>query len=148
LVETKSAPARDAHAHATHPHDALAAELIEWIARFTPDFALMSQPFTQGELRQVVASYPLNDIKRILGVAWSKGAHKIHLSAYTAFRNYADRDHILLEQAGRKEDSGKLFTYEQMCDYIHRHGGEQAQLFVPVPQPHGRPMWRRRVGIA
>ncbi len=137
-----NAPARDAHTR-----DACASpeavELIDWMARFTPDLTTMKYPLTMAQAQRIVTNYTMEDIRRIMSVAWSKGAHLVHSSAYTTFRSYADNDRVLRDRARDEATTSRLYTYEEMCDIVTRRGGRQDILFRPIPQPHGKPLWQK-----
>lgn len=141
---TKSAPARDTHTHVhTHAQPAEVVELQEWMMRNTPDFYAMPRPFTPAELRRMIERYPMADIQRLLMTAWSKGICVTHRSAYAAFRSFADNDRVLHQRQREDADSKRLYTYEEVADYIHRHGGTTDQHFQMIHQPGEKPKWKR-----
>lgn len=113
-------------------------ELEQWIAQNTPDFLAMEIPLSAQRMAEMIATYPMADIQRLLATAWSKGACSCHRSAWQAFKSYARNDRELKATTGEK-----LYTYDEMCDYIHRYGGNSAEQFAIVPQPTGKPRWRK-----
>ncbi len=137
-VSTKSAGARDAHTRVSEQ----GVELVEWMIRNTPDYFSMTHPFTDEDIASMVEGYAEADLRRILATAWSKGACQRHRSARVAFQSFADRDNALRERIAEKQGE-RLYTYEEMCDFVHRHGGTSDQYFSPVAQPTGKPLWKR-----
>ena len=143
-VRTKSAPARDTHTHVgTSAEPAEVAELQEWIMRNVPDFYAMPYPFSSPQLQRMIECYPMDDIHRLLVTAWSKGACASHRVAYAAFRSFADNDRTLRNRANEEKDAQKLYTFEEVCNFVHQHGGSSDEYFEMVVQPSGKPRWVR-----
>lgn len=144
-VRTKNAPAREsapASAYAsTQPAEVV--ELQEWIMRNVPDFYAMPYPFSSPQLQRMIESYPMDDIHRLLVTAWSKGACASHRVAYAAFRSFADNDRTLRNRANEEKDAQKLYTFEEVCNFVHQHGGSSDEYFEMVAQPSGKPRWVR-----
>lgn len=142
--DLKSAPARDTHTHvgaSTQPAEVV--ELQEWIMRNVPDFYAMPQPFTILQLRKMVERYPMADIQRLLITAWSKGACASHRVAYAAFRSFADNDRILLARTREDKAAEKLYTYEEMADFVWRNGVASDKYFRPVKQDNGKTLFQK-----
>ena len=143
-VNTKNAPARDTHTHVgTSAEPAEVAELQEWIMRNVPDFYAMPYPFSSPQLQRMIERYPMDDIHRLLVTAWSKGACASHRVAYAAFRSFADNDRALRNRANEEKDAQKLYTFEEVCNFVHQHGGSSDEYFEMVVQPSGKPRWVR-----
>lgn len=143
-VNTKNAPARDTHTHVgTSAEPAEVAGLQEWIMRNVPDFYAMPYPFSSPQLQRMVECYPMDDIHRLLVTAWSKGACASHRVAYAAFRSFADNDRALRNRANEEKDAQKLYTFEEVCNFVHQHGGSSDEYFEMVAQPSGKPRWVR-----
>lgn len=143
-VNTKNAPARDTHTHVgTSAEPAEVAELQEWIMRNVPDFYAMPYSFTPPQLQRMIECYPMDDIHRLLVTAWSKGACASHRVAYAAFRSFADNDRALRNRANEERDAQKLYTFEEVCNFVHQHGGNSDEYFEMVAQPSGKPRWVR-----
>lgn len=140
-VETKNAPARDTHTHVgTNAETAEVVELQEWIMRNVPDFYAMPCPFTAPQLRRMVERYPMVDIQRLLITAWSKGACVSHRVAYAAFRSFADNDRILQQTTS---DAEKLYTYDEVADFVWRNGGSSDKYFRPIKKDSGIILYRK-----
>ncbi len=128
------AGAREAQAYTREVH-----ELEQWIALYTPDFLAMEIPLSPKRMAEMISTYPMPDIQRLLATAWSKGACSRHRSAWQAFKSFARNDRELKATTGEK-----LYTYAEMCDYVARYGVRQEDAFSIVPQPNGeKPKWRR-----
>lgn len=144
-VRTKSAPAREcapASAYAsTQPAEVV--ELQEWIMRNVPDFYAMPQPFTAPQLRRMIERYPMADIQRLLVTAWSKAACVSHRVAYAAFRSFADNDRILLARTREDKAAEKLYTYEEMADFVWRNGVASDKYFRPIKQDNGKTLFQK-----
>lgn len=138
LVETKSA--REAH---THIREEMAdvSEMTEWIARYTPDFLKMEIPLSTARIKQMLQEYNVEDIRRLLAVAWSKGACTRHRSAWQAFKSFARNDH----QLHKEVHTERLYTYDEVCDYIAKYRVRQEDTFQLVPQVSGLPKWRKKI---
>ncbi len=145
VKDLKIAPAREcapASAYAsTQPAEVV--ELQEWITRNVPDFYAMPQPFTPPQLRKMVERYPMGDIQRLLITAWSKGACASHRVAYAAFRSFADNDRILLARTREDKAAEKLYTYEEMADFVWRNGVASGKYFRPVKQDNGKTLFQK-----
>jgi len=152
-VRTKSAPARecapvcayDALQRAFTPEapSPVVSELQEWIMRNVPDFYAMPQPFTAPQLRRMIERYPMADIQRLLITAWSKGACASHRVAYAAFRSFADNDRILLARTREDKPAEKLYTYEEMADFVWRNGVASGKYFRPIKQDNGKTLFQK-----
>ena len=144
VKDLKSAPARDTHTHVgTSAESAEVVELQEWIMRNVPDFYAMPQPFTAPQLRRMIERYPMADIQRLLITAWSKGACASHRVAYAAFRSFADNDRILLARNREDKAAEKLYTYEEMADFVWRNGVASGKYFRPVKQDNGKTLFQK-----
>lgn len=144
VKDLKSAPARDTHTHVgTSAESAEVVELQEWIMRNVPDFYAMPQPFTAPQLRRMIERYPMADIQRLLITAWSKGACVSHRVAYAAFRSFADNDRILLARNREDKAAEKLYTYEEMADFVWRNGVASGKYFRPVKQDNGKTLFQK-----
>lgn len=144
VKDLKSAPARDTHTHVgTSAESAEVVELQEWIMRNAPDFYAMPQPFTPPQLREMIERYPMTDIQRLLITAWSKGACASHRVAYAAFRSFADNDRILLARNREDKAAEKLYTYEEMADFVWRNGVASGKYFRPVKQDNGKTLFQK-----
>lgn len=142
--DLKRAPARDTHTHVgTSAEPAEVVELQEWIMRNVPDFYAMPYPFSSPQLQRMIECYPMDDIHRLLVTAWSKGACASHRVAYAAFRSFADNDRALRNRANEEKDAQKLYTFEEVCNFVHQHGGSSDEYFEMVAQPSGKPRWVR-----
>lgn len=140
--DLKSAPARDTHTHVSmSAQPAEVTALQEWIMRNVPDFYAMPCPFTAPQLRRMVERYPMADIQRLLMTAWSKGVCASHRVAYAAFRSFADNDRILQQATS---DVNKLYTYDEMADFVWRNGGNSDKYFRPIKQDNGITLYRKR----
>lgn len=114
-------------------------ELEQWMSLYTPDFLAMEIPLSLSRIEQMVKEYAMDDIKRLLATAWSKGACQRHRSAWQAFKSFARNDRELKATTGEQ-----LYAYAEVCDYVSRYGVRQDDAFVIVPQPNGKkPKWRR-----
>lgn len=151
-VDTKNAPARecapvcaydDAFQRAFAPDAPSSVELQEWIMRNVPDFYAMPYPFSSPQLQRMIECYPMDDIHRLLVTAWSKGACASHRVAYAAFRSFADNDRALRNRANEEKEAQKLYTFEEVCNFVHQHGGSSDEYFEMVAQPSGKPRWVR-----
>lgn len=128
------AGAREAHAYTREVR-----ELEQWMAQYTPDFLAMEIPLSPQRMAEMIATYPMADIQRLLATAWSKGACSRHRSAWQAFKSYARNDRELKATTGEK-----LYTYAEVCDYVAKFNIRQEDAFEIVPAPAGeKPKWRR-----
>ena len=128
------AGAREAHAYTREVR-----ELEQWMAQYTPDFLAMEIPLSPQRMAEMIATYPMADIQRLLATAWSKGACSRHRSAWQAFKSYARNDRELKATSGEK-----LYTYAEVCDYVAKFNIRQEDAFEIVPAPAGeKPKWRR-----
>lgn len=149
----KSAPARECapvcaydalqRAFAPDVPSPVVSELQEWIMRNVPDFYAMPQPFTAPQLRRMIERYPMADIQRLLITAWSKGACASHRVAYAAFRSFADNDRILLARTREDKAAEKLYTYEEMADFVWRNGVASDKYFRPIKQDNGKTLFQK-----
>lgn len=131
LVETKSAPARETHAHAS--------ATAEERDRFFEIFSLMRK-FTQPqrEVERFVAYYDAS--------GWCRKGSDIPVKDKEALAlMWAPED-----SAPSQEDGECLLTYQQMTAELAKLGGSQAnnqfKYFDTVYQPDGKPtLYRRRI---
>lgn len=134
LVNTKSA-------RATHTYAQGVGELMEWMARYTPEILQMEIPLSADRIEQMLEKYTVEDIESILGQMWSKRAYLHHRSAWQAFKSYARNDRQLAER--HTATTERLYTYDEVCDYVAKYRVDQSRAFEMVPQPNGKPKWRR-----
>ena len=128
-----------ARARETHAYTREVRELEQWMAQYTPDFLAMEIPLTPQRMAEMIATYPMADIQRLLATAWSKGACSRHRSAWQAFKSFARNDRELKAPTGEK-----LYTYAEVCDYVTRFNIRQEEAFEMVPARAGeKPKWRR-----
>ena len=132
LVDTKSA--RVAHTH-MHTQGVM---LLEWMACYTPELLQMEIPLSFERIEQMLERYPVEVIKDILGQAWSKRAYTRHRSAWQMFKSFARNDRYLQEP-----QQEKLYSYDEVCDYVARFRCKQEDVFQIVPQATGLPKWRK-----
>jgi len=131
LVETKSAPARETHAHIS--------ATAEERDRFFEIFSLMRK-FTQPqrEVERFVAYYDAS--------GWCRKGSNIPVKDKEALAlMWAPED-----SAPSQEDGECLLTYQQMTAELAKLGGSQAnnqfKYFDTVYQPYGKPaLYRRRI---
>ena len=122
-----------------HAYTREVRELEQWMAQYTPDFLAMEIPLSPQRMAEMIATYPMSDIQRLLATAWSKGACSRHRSAWQAFKSYARNDRELKATTGEK-----LYTYAEVCDYVAKFNIRQEDAFEIVPAPAGeKPKWRR-----
>lgn len=130
-VETKNAPAREAH---THTHLSADAQLLsEWIAKNYPEIDSMERPLRQEQREHLVSFYEKEKLKQIIADFVSKGGPTKHLSAFSGLMSF-----IRNEFPARSE---KQYTYEEMCTQMTRYGIKQSE-FTMV-EVGGRKMWKR-----
>ena len=130
-VETKNAPAREAH-----PHTHLSADaqlLSEWIAKNYPEIDSMERPLRQEQREHLVSFYEKEKLKQIIADFVSKGGPAKHLSAFSGIMSF-----IRNEFPARSE---KQYTYEEMCTQMTRYGIKQSE-FTMV-EVGGRKIWKR-----
>ena len=122
-----------------HAYTREVRELEQWMAQYTPDFLAMEIPLSPQRMAEMIATYPMADIQRLLATAWSKGACSRHRSAWQAFKSYARNDRELKATSGEK-----LYTYAEVCDYVTKYNVRQEDAFEIVPAPAGeKPKWRK-----
>ena len=112
--------------------------LLEWMARYTPELLQMEIPISPERIEQMLEKYPVEVIKDILGQAWSKRAYTRHRSAWQMFKSFARNDRYLQEP-----QQEKLYSYDEVCDYVARFRCKQEDVFQIVPQATGLPKWRK-----
>lgn len=125
LVETKSAPARETHAHAS--------ATAEERDRFFEIFSLIRK-FTQPqrEVERFVAYYDAS--------GWCRKGSNIPVK---------DKEALALmwapeELSHGQGDISRLMTYTEMLEVFGKIGGNMNEHFEAVPQPNGKkPLWRR-----
>ena len=133
LVDTKSA--RVAH---TYMHTQGVSILLEWMARYTPELLQMEIPLSPDRIEQMLKKYSVEDIKEVLSQIWSKRAYLKHRSAWQAFKSFARNDHQLGVSKGER-----LYSYDEVCDYVAKFRCKQEDVFQIVPQASGLPKWRK-----
>lgn len=144
------AHARDTHAHTytqrtPHPADAQVVELLEWMTRQTPELMTMKQPFSNAELRQIVEEYTMDELQTILREMWSNGVPWRKLSAAVEFRKYARAHNQFRERfATEQQPTEKLYTYDEMADYVWKNRVPQDRYFQMVK--HNGKMMYRKIG--
>lgn len=123
LVETKSAPARETHAHATAEERDSFFEIFSLIRKFT-------QP--QREVERFVSYYDAS--------GWCRKGSNIPVK---------DKEALALmwapeEPSHGQGDISRLMTYTEMLEVFGKIGGNMNEHFEAVPQPNGKkPLWRR-----
>ena len=130
-VETKNAPAHEAHTHT--PMSADAQLLSEWIAKNYPEIDSMERPLRQEQREHLVSFYEKEKLKQIIADFVSKSGPTKHLSAFSGLMSF-----IRNEFPARSE---KQYTYEEMCTQMTRYGIKQSE-FTMV-EVGGRKMWKR-----
>ena len=139
------AHARDTHAHtytshATHPQ---VVELLEWMSSNTPELLTMVQPFSDADLRQMVEEYTMEELHSILSEMWSGGVPWKKLSATVEFRKYARAHKQFRERfATEQQPTEKLYTYDEMADYVWKNRVNQSKYFQMVKH-NGKMMFRK-----
>jgi hypothetical protein len=111
--------------------------MVAWMAKYTPEILQMEIPLSPARIEQMLDKYSAEDIKDILGQMWSKRAYLRHRSAWQAFKSFARNDNQL------KTTGERLYSYEEMCDYLAKFRCKQEEAFQIVPQVSGRPLWRK-----
>lgn len=125
LVETKSAPARETHAHAS--------ATAEERDRFFEIFSLIRK-FTQPqrEVERFVAYYDAS--------GWCRKGSNIPVKDKEALALMWAPD----EPSHGQGDAPSLMTYTEMLEVFGKIGGNMNERFEAVPQPNGKkPLWRR-----
>lgn len=139
------AHARDTHAHtytlhATHPQ---VEELLKWMSSNTPELLTMVQPFSDADLRQMVEEYKMDELQTILREMWSNGVPWKKLSATVEFRKYARAHKQFRERfATEQKPAEKLYTYDEMADYVWKNRVSQSRYFQMV-EHNGKMMFRK-----
>lgn len=139
------AHARDTHAHtytshATHPQ---VVELVKWMSGNTPELLTMVKPFSDAALRQIVEEYTMDEIRMILREMWSNGVPWKKLSATVEFRKYARAHKQFRERfATEQQPTEKLYTYDEMADYVWKNRVSQSRYFQMV-EHNGKMMYRK-----
>ena len=143
LVETKSAPARDTRTHASVCASPAAVELLEWMARYTPELLTMEYPLTLAEADELLRTHDVEDIRRILITAWSKKAYAAHRSTKVLCDIFLANDRILQQKRTAPPEAPSLMTYQEVLKEFDKLGGNMDDHFEIVPQPNGKkPLWR------
>lgn len=136
--DLKSAPARECAPASAYTSDTRVAELYKWMTKETPELLAMRRTFQPAEVKEMVDNYPTEKLHSILGQMWSKRVYNSEGWAKVVFDKYA---HKAVEvKTGEREE---LLTYEAMADEVTRYGLQQEEHFEIVPQPTGKPKWRR-----
>ena len=130
-VSTKSACAAHTYAQGV-------GELVEWMARYTPEILQMEIPLSPDRIEQMLKKYSVEDIKEVLSQIWSKRAYLKHRSAWQVFKSFARN--YRQPQASPTE---RLYSYDEVCDYVTKFRCKQEDVFQIVPQPSGLPKWRK-----
>lgn len=139
------AHARDTHAHTytshtTHPQ---VVELVKWMSSDTPELLTMVQPFSDADLRQMVEEYTMDELQTILREMWSNCVPWNKLSAAVEFRKYARAHKQFRERfATEQQPAEKLYTYDEMADYVWKNRVEQSRYFQMV-EHNGKKMYRK-----
>lgn len=129
LVETKSAPARETHAH-TSSVDAATAEERDRFFEIFSQIRKFSQP--QQEVERFVAYYDAS--------GWSRKGSNLPVKNKEALALMWEPR----EPASSKENEIRLMTYTEMLEAFNKLGGQMNDHFEAVPQPNGKkPLWRR-----
>lgn len=136
--DLKSAPARESTPASAYANDARVAELYDWMAEWTPELLAMRRTFQPAEVKEMVDNYPADTLHSILGQMWSKGVYNSEGWAKVVFDKYAHK--VVEVKAGEREE---LLTYKQVEKEVHLYGLKQEEHFEIVPQPTGKPLWRR-----
>ena len=143
LVEIKSAPARDTRTHASVCASPAAVELLEWMARYTPELLTMEYPLTLAEADELLRTHDVEDIRRILITAWSKKAYAAHRSTKVLCDIFLANDRILQQKRTAPPEAPSLMTYQEVLKEFDKLGGNMDDHFEIVPQPNGKkPLWR------
>ena len=119
-------------------------ELRYWIVNNVPDFELMSVPFSDKALAEMVSKYQTADIIRILLNAWSKGYCQMHRSAKVLFDSFAKNDLLLKAETERRDEVNRLYTYAEVLDFCHKNGVTQKMAFGDCIEINGAMMWTRK----
>jgi hypothetical protein len=139
------AHARDTHAHTytshtTHPQ---VEEVVEWMSNNTPELLTMVQPFSDADLRQMVEEHTMDELQTILREMWSNGVPWKKLSAAVEFRKYARAHKQFRERfATEQQPAEKLYTYDEMADYVWKNRVSQSRYFQMV-EHNGKMMYRK-----
>lgn len=139
------AHARDTHAHTytshtTHPQ---VVELVKWMSNNTPELLAMVQPFSDADLQQMVEEYTMDELHSILSEMWSNGVPWKKLSATVEFRKYARAHKQFRERfATEQQPAEKLYTYDEMADYVWKNRVSQDRYFQMVKH-NGKMMYRK-----
>lgn len=139
------AHARDTHAHtytshATHPQ---VVELVKWMSGNTPELLAMVKPFSDADLRQMVEEHTMDELQTILREMWSNGVPWRKLSAAVEFRKYARAHKQFRERfATEQQPTEKLYTYDEMADYVWKNRVSQSRYFQMV-EHNGKVMYRK-----
>ena len=144
LVETKNAPARDARTHTSVCASPAAVELLEWMARYTPELLTMEYPLTLAEADELLRTHDVEDIRRILITVWSKKeAYAAHRSTKALCDIFLANDRILQQKRTAPPEAPSLMTYQEVLKEFDKLGGNMNDYFEIVPQPNGKkPLWR------
>lgn len=144
LVETKNAPARDARTHTSVCASPAAVELLEWMARYTPELLTMEYPLTLAEADELLRTHDVEDIRRILITVWSKKeAYAAHRSTKALCDIFLANDRILQQKRTAPPEAPSLMTYQEVLKEFDKLGGNMDDHFEIVPQPNGKkPLWR------
>ena len=137
--DLKSAPARESTPASAYANDARVAELYEWMAEETPELLAMRRTFQLAEVRQMVDNYPADELRAILAQMWSKRVYEREAWAKVVFDKYAKSASKGVEVKVGEE----LLTWAEMLKRCDSLGVQQKDYFEPVPQPTGKPLWRR-----
>lgn len=129
LVETKSAPARETHAHTRNVETATAEERDRFFEIFS-QIRKFSKP--QQEVERFVAYYDAS--------GWSRKGSNLPVKNKEALALMWEPR----EPASSKENEIRLMTYTEMLEAFNKLGGQMNDHFEAVPQPNGKkPLWRR-----
>lgn len=93
-----------------------ARECLDWIVQHYPAVQQMPEPLTADHAELMLKKLAPADIQRIIMAMDNKSATK-NKSAYATFCAFAGKDLILKER--REALKGKLYTYTEVCDFVH-----------------------------
>ena len=125
--------------------DKRVVELLKWIAYEKPELMSMRQPFRPSEVKNMLKYNLEDDVKPVLREMASNlltGKLDRNADAYTTFEKYTLCRRVFLMRFTAGDNGDKLLTWHQMLTDMDRYGIPQS-CFEPVPQPQGKPLWRR-----
>ena len=117
--------------------------LIGWVETRASAIASMREPLTIQNAVWMLRRYDVEDIRRIIAMMQSKGAHLRNSNAYATFVSYAKLDIILR----RKREARRGYTYAEFCDLTGAQGKFSSEDFVRR-EVGGRPLWFIKPSVA